>query len=133
MKQVVVEMADADMRTLKRVARQLSRGPAELIEEQLKSIVASKRVGSIETLKFFKRSRRLKARTSDSLHLLNGLPVMIVSKAADLAAEPANSEQEAARQRRLQILRSTSGLMKSDPDFPKDGLHYQSNVRAEWE
>lgn len=130
MKQVIVEMADADMRTLKRVARQLSRGPAELLQEQVRSLVASKRVSSVEAFKMIRRSRRLKAKTTESLHLLKTSSALI-SQPADLSATPASNEQDAARERRLQILRRTSGLMKNVPDFPQDGLQYQNSVRGE--
>lgn len=132
MKQVIVEMADADMRTLKRVARHLSRGPAELLQEQVKSLVASKRISSVEAFKLIKRSRRLKAITPESPHLLKTSSALI-SQPADLPATPTFNEQDAARERRLQILRRTSGLMKNHPDFPQDGLQYQNSVRGEWE
>jgi hypothetical protein len=45
MKRLIVEMADADMRALEKVARHLARDPAELLREQVKIFVTAERKG----------------------------------------------------------------------------------------
>lgn len=97
MKQLVVEIADDDMRVLEKVAKHRARDPAELLREQVNIFVAVQLAGTAEWRK----------------------PTLV-------------TDQKTARERRLQILRRTSGLMKNEPSFPKDGLQYQAEIRAEW-
>ena len=111
MKQLIVEMADADMRALEKVARHRAQAPAELLREQVKIMVTAEReAGRIPSFAEKKEGQ-----------------------AAQALIKTVLGDQHAARERRLQILRQTSGLMKKDPNFPKDGLQYQTEVRAEWD
>lgn len=159
MKQLIVEIADDDMRVLEKVAKHRARDPAELLREQVSIFVTAQRTGSTgERLKSARpavlaqakrKARQLQAlaekrndMTLDGISAVGQISNMLLEKLApettrrqdaDAATTAPVDGQNTARERRLQILRRTSGLMKNAPDFPKDGLQYQTEARAEWD
>jgi len=147
MRQLIVNLPDAQMRALEKVARSKDMRPENLVSEQLASLTASpagRVVISIKRYAKYSPSSKQHAYSASSLskprqpviayRVGTRLPVgdHIVDDVLQ-KSRAARLEQDAERNRRREVLRQTAGMWKDRRDSMKDGLQYQLEARAEWD
>jgi len=158
MRQLIVNLSDAQMRALEEVAKSRDMRPENLVSEQLASITTRSHgpVGvSIKRYARFVQTRKDNAYSLNPLvppgtqvrqpavvyhvGIRNPAAVQMVGNVPATGQSPQlepNSDRALAdveRSRRREILKGTSGIWKDRRDTPKDGLQYQLEARAEWD
>lgn len=148
MRQLIVNVPDAQMRPLEEAARSKDMRPEALISEQLASLTSSVpgRVG-VSIMRYARYA--LPAR--HGAYSMNPLPAsggevqqtgvayhvgIRHPGAKQIPQREPNADRTSAdieRSRRREVLKRTSGIWKDRRDTPKDGVQYQQEARAEWD
>lgn len=158
MRQLIVNVPDAQMLALEKAAKSKDIRPEDLIAEQLTHLVTSasgKRTTGLKRhakyhpaakvdvytgqypapyrieLKQSRLSSRLASGHNKTFRMIkNGAHFMLVSHQE---SQQERSQPDDERSRRRDILKQTAGIWKDRDDQPKDGLEYQMQARAEWD
>lgn len=135
MRQLIVELSDAQMRALETSARIKQTRPEALIAEQLRSLmpnIADMRKVSVKQYTRYRASRGYVAVREKQIPYR---VIMHSTQPHNLPQEMSNPANDRRNdlERRKNVLQRTAGIWKNRQDTPKDGLQFQLEARSEWD